>query len=45
MGEFDLIDKYFKRPVTRNALGIGDDCALLEPAARCSSAATDRSIK
>jgi len=33
MGEFDLIDKYFKRPVTRNALGIGDDCALLEPAA------------
>jgi thiamine-monophosphate kinase len=33
MGEFDLIDKYFKRPVTRNALGIGDDCALLQPAA------------
>lgn len=33
MGEFDLIDKYFKRPVTRNALGIGDDCALLAPAA------------
>lgn len=33
MGEFDLIDKYFKRPVARNALGIGDDCALLQPAA------------
>jgi thiamine-monophosphate kinase len=33
MGEFDLIDKYFKRPVKRNALGIGDDCALLVPAA------------
>jgi thiamine-monophosphate kinase len=33
MGEFDLIDKYFKRPVRRNALGIGDDCALLAPAA------------
>lgn len=33
MGEFELIDKYFKRPVTRNALGIGDDCALLAPAA------------
>ena len=32
MGEFDLIDRYFKRPVTRNALGIGDDCALLAPA-------------
>jgi len=33
MGEFDLIDRYFKRAVTRNALGIGDDCALLAPAA------------
>jgi thiamine-monophosphate kinase len=33
MGEFDLIDRYFKRPVTRNALGVGDDCALLAPAA------------
>jgi thiamine-monophosphate kinase len=32
MGEFDLIDRYFRRPVTRNALGIGDDCALLSPA-------------
>ncbi len=32
MGEFDLIDRYFKRPVKRNALGIGDDCALLTPA-------------
>jgi thiamine-monophosphate kinase len=33
MGEFDLIDRYFKRPVRRNALGVGDDCALLKPAA------------
>jgi thiamine-monophosphate kinase len=32
MGEFDLIDRFFKRPVSRNALGIGDDCALLTPA-------------
>jgi thiamine-monophosphate kinase len=32
MGEFDLIDRFFKRPVQRNALGIGDDCALLAPA-------------
>ena len=32
MGEFDLIDRYFKRPVRRNVLGIGDDCALLQPA-------------
>ena len=33
MGEFDLIDRYFKRPVSRNALGVGDDCALLSPGA------------
>jgi len=30
MGEFDLIARYFKRPVQRSALGIGDDCALLQ---------------
>ncbi|MDO9358468.1 MAG: thiamine-phosphate kinase [Polaromonas sp.] len=32
MGEFDLIAKYFTRPTPRAALGIGDDCALLQPA-------------
>jgi thiamine-monophosphate kinase len=32
MGEFDLIARYFKRPVRHAALGIGDDCALLQPA-------------
>jgi thiamine-monophosphate kinase len=32
MGEFELIDRFFKRPVTRSPLGIGDDCALLAPA-------------
>jgi len=32
MGEFDLIARYFKRPVKRAALGVGDDCALLAPA-------------
>ena len=32
MGEFDLIARYFTRPVTRAALGVGDDCALLRPA-------------
>lgn len=32
LGEFDLIEKYFERPVRRAALGIGDDCALLQPA-------------
>ncbi|MEO8279486.1 MAG: thiamine-phosphate kinase [Ideonella sp.] len=29
LGEFELIDRYFKRPVNRAVLGIGDDCALL----------------
>jgi thiamine-monophosphate kinase len=33
MGEFDLIARYFQRPTTRADLGIGDDCALLKPAA------------
>ena len=39
MGEFDLIERYFKvparamRPNDNVALGIGDDCALLQPAA------------
>lgn len=33
LGEFDLIARYFTRPVRRNALGIGDDCALLAPGA------------
>lgn len=32
LGEFDLIAAYFTRPVTRAALGIGDDCALFAPA-------------
>ena len=32
MGEFDLIARYFKRPTRRAALGVGDDCALLQPA-------------
>jgi len=31
MGEFDLIERYFKRPVRQAALGVGDDCALLQP--------------
>jgi thiamine-monophosphate kinase len=28
IGEFDLIEKFFTRSVTRAALGVGDDCAL-----------------
>ena len=32
MSEFDLIARYFTRPARRAALGVGDDCALLQPA-------------
>lgn len=32
MGEFELIRRYFTRPTPRAALGVGDDCALLNPA-------------
>ncbi|WP_092947422.1 thiamine-phosphate kinase [Roseateles sp. YR242] len=35
MGEFDLITRYFARPVSNDggtvALGVGDDCAILTP--------------
>ena len=31
MGEFDLIARYFKRPTRQAVLGVGDDCALLQP--------------
>jgi thiamine-monophosphate kinase len=33
LGEFDLIQRYFSRPVQRAVLGVGDDCALLAPTA------------
>ncbi len=29
LGEFELIDRYFRRPVKHATLGVGDDCALL----------------
>jgi thiamine-monophosphate kinase len=32
MGEFELIGRYFRRPVQRADLGVGDDCALLRVA-------------
>ena len=32
MTEFDLIARYFTRPARRAALGVGDDCALINPA-------------
>jgi thiamine-monophosphate kinase len=31
MGEFDLIARFFTRPARRSPLGVGDDCALLQP--------------
>ena len=31
LGEFDLIARYFTRPTRRAVLGVGDDCALLQP--------------
>lgn len=30
IGEFQLIERYFKRPSLRHPLGVGDDCALLK---------------
>ena len=33
MTEFELIRRYFDRGPVRRGLGIGDDCALIEPAA------------
>jgi thiamine-monophosphate kinase len=32
MGEFELIQQFFTRPTSRAVLGVGDDCALLQPA-------------
>jgi thiamine-monophosphate kinase len=29
LGEFDVIDRYFTRPVRTAGLGVGDDCALI----------------
>jgi thiamine-monophosphate kinase len=31
MGEFDLIERFFKRPPQRVDVGIGDDCAVWSP--------------
>lgn len=38
MGEFELIRRYFHRPVRRATLGVGDDCALLRVADGCQLA-------
>jgi thiamine-monophosphate kinase len=31
LGEFELIERFFTPPVRRATLGVGDDCALLQP--------------
>jgi thiamine-monophosphate kinase len=31
LGEFELIDRFFRRPTRHTALGIGDDAALIAP--------------
>lgn len=31
MGEFELIRQFFTRPTPKAVLGVGDDCALLQP--------------
>jgi thiamine-monophosphate kinase len=31
LGEFELIARYFSRPVHRAVLGVGDDCAVIAP--------------
>lgn len=31
MGEFELIERFFNRPTRHAVLGIGDDCALMQP--------------
>lgn len=33
MGEFELIERFFTRAPRRSPLGVGDDCALLQPRA------------
>lgn len=33
MGEFDLIERFFKRPPQKATVGIGDDCAVWSPRA------------
>jgi len=48
LGEFELIAKYFSRPVARRdvLLGVGDDAALLEvPAGQVLVAATDTLVE
>ena len=48
MSEFDLITRYFNRPAKRSekvALGIGDDCALLQATTRQQAISTDMLVE
>jgi thiamine-monophosphate kinase len=38
LSEFELIDRYFRRPAPHAVLGIGDDAALVAPTAGCELA-------
>ena len=38
LSEFELIDRFFRRPLRHTVLGVGDDAALLAPSAGCEVA-------
>ena len=38
LGEFELIDRFFRRPVRHTVLGVGDDAALIAPTPGCELA-------
>ena len=38
LGEFELIERFFRRPTRSAVLGIGDDAALLQPSVGCEVA-------
>jgi thiamine-monophosphate kinase len=38
LGEFELIDRFFRRPTRHSLLGVGDDAALLAPTPGCELA-------
>src|SRR5438445_7591578 len=38
LSEFELIDRFFRRPARHAVLGVGDDAALVAPTAGCELA-------
>ena len=38
LSEFELIDRFFRRPAPHAVLGMGDDAALVAPTAGCELA-------